>query len=128
MSKISIISPGAPKPPANFSHAVVANGFVFCAGQGGRDPITEKCEGSTIEEQIERTMLNIQAILASAGSSMNNVVSTIVYLTDASHFRALTPAYAKWFPKDPPSRATLIVAAFGRTDMMIEIVATATVG
>jgi 2-iminobutanoate/2-iminopropanoate deaminase len=127
MSKKSIISPNAPAPPANFAHAVIANGFVFCAGQGSRDPVTLKVVGDTIEEQIERTMLNIQGILASSGSSMDKVVSTIVYLKDAAHFPALTPAWAKWFSSEPPVRATLIIAGFGLPDMMIEIVATAIV-
>jgi 2-iminobutanoate/2-iminopropanoate deaminase len=125
MPKISIISPNAPAPPANFSHAIVANGFVFCAGQGSRDPVTLKVVGETIEEQIERTLMNISAILSSAGSSMDNVVSTVVYLKDAAHFGALTPAWQKWFPTDPPTRATLIVVGFAIPEMMIEVVATA---
>lgn len=127
MSKQCIISPNAPKPAANFSHAVIANGTIFLAGQGSRDPATGKVVGTTMEEQVERTMKNIEGILQSAGSSMDKVVSTIVYITDAANFPALTPAWTKWFPKDPPVRAVLVVSDFGMPGMLVEIVATATV-
>ncbi|MGH7043997.1 MAG: RidA family protein [Acetobacteraceae bacterium] len=124
--KQCIISPNAPPPAANFSHAVIASNMIFVAGQASRDPATGKVVGTTIEEQIEQTMKNIEAILRTAGSSMDKVVSTIVYLNDAANFAALTPAWTKWFPKDPPVRAVLIVSTFGLPGMLVEVVATAT--
>jgi 2-iminobutanoate/2-iminopropanoate deaminase len=124
--KRCLISPNAPAPKANFSHAVVANGMIFLAGQGSRDPVTGEVVGTTAEEQIERTMKNIEGILHSAGSSMDKVVSTIVYLNDPAHFGALTPAWQQWFPKEPPVRAVLIVSSFGLPGMLVEVVATAT--
>lgn len=127
MSKKCIISPNAPKPSANFSHAVTVNGMIFLAGQGSRDPATGQVVGTTMEEQVERTMQNIAGILESAGSSMDKVVSTIVYITSAANFTALTPAWSKWFPTDPPVRAVLVVSDFGMPGMLVEIVATATV-
>jgi 2-iminobutanoate/2-iminopropanoate deaminase len=123
--KRCLISPNAPKPKANFSHAVIANGMIFLAGQGSRDPITGDVVGTTAEEQIERTMKNIEGILRTAGSSMDKVVSTIVYLKDPADFPAMTPAWEKWFPKDPPVRAILIVSDFGLPGMLVEVVATA---
>jgi 2-iminobutanoate/2-iminopropanoate deaminase len=126
MSKQCLISPNAPKPAANFSHAVITNGMIFLAGQGSRDPATGKVVGATMEEQVERTMKNIEGILQTAGSSMDKVVSTIVYITDAANFAALTPAWTKWFPKAPPVRAVIVVSEFGMPGMLVEIIATAT--
>ena len=123
--KRCLISPNAPAPKANFSHAVIANGMIFLAGQGSRDPVSGEVVGTTAEAQIERTMKNIEGILQSAGSSMDNVVSTIVYIKDPADFPALTPAWTKWFPKDPPVRAVLIVSEFGLPGMLVEVVATA---
>ncbi len=125
--KRCLISPNAPAPKANFSHAVIANGTIYLAGQGSRDPVTGEVVGTTAEAQIERTMKNIEGILQSAGSSMDKVVSTIVYIKDPADFPALTPAWAKWFPKDPPVRAVLIVSEFGLPGMLVEVVATAIV-
>jgi 2-iminobutanoate/2-iminopropanoate deaminase len=60
-----------------------------------------------IKAQTERMLLNIKAILEAAGTSMQNVVSTTVYLTDLKNFEAMNEVYGKFFPKDPPPRATV---------------------
>jgi enamine deaminase RidA (YjgF/YER057c/UK114 family) len=125
MSKTALISPNAPKPPMNFSHANIANGFVFCAGQGARDKDTGLLVSNDIKEQIEQTLRNIQGILETAGSSMDKVVQTIVYMKHTEHFPYLAEPWQKWFPKDPPVRAALFVSEFGTPGMLIEIVATA---
>ncbi len=125
MSKKAITSTKAPKPPANFSHANIANGFVFCAGQGARHPETGKLVSDDIDEQIEQTLKNISGILEDCGSSTDKIVQTIVYLKHVEHWGALSKHWEKWFPVDPPVRAVLVVADFGTPGMLVEIVATA---
>jgi 2-iminobutanoate/2-iminopropanoate deaminase len=125
MSKKAIVTTNAPKPPANFSHANIANGFVFCAVQGARHPETGKLVSDSIDEQIEQTLKNISGILEAAGSSMDKVVQTIVYLKHVEHWGALSKPWEKWFPENPPVRAVLVIADFGTPGMLIEIVATA---
>ena len=124
--KVAIRTPNAPQPPANFSHAIVANGLVFCAGVSGRDPVTGEVVSPDINEQIDQAMKNLSAILVASGSDMSKVVQTTCYIADVDHFNALTPAYAKYFPIDPPARATLVISDFGRKGLKCEIVAIAT--
>lgn len=126
MTKTAIRTPNAPQPPANFSHAVVANGMVYCAGVSGRDPKTGQVVSDDLAEQVDQTMRNLAAILSAAGSSMDKVVQTTCYVLKAGDVPALTPAYAKFFPIDPPARAALVVADFGIKGMKFEIVAVAT--
>ena len=127
MSKrVAIRTPKAPQPPANFSHAIVANGLVFCAGVSGRDPVSGEVVSDDIVQQIDQAMRNLSAILEASGSDMSKVVQTTCYIANADHFEPLTPAYAKYFPVDPPARATLVISDFGRKGLKFEIVAIAT--
>jgi 2-iminobutanoate/2-iminopropanoate deaminase len=96
----------APRLPLPFSQAVKLGNLVFVSGQGPIDPKTHEVKGD-IKEQTERMLLNIQAILEAAGTSMQNVVNTTLYLTDLKNFEAVNEVYAKFFPKDPPPRATV---------------------
>lgn len=123
--KRAIRTPNAPQPPANYSHAIVANGFVFCSGVSGRDPVSGDVVSDDISVQIDQAMKNLAAILEASGSDLSKVVQTTCYIANVDHFAALTPAYAKWFPVDPPSRATLVISDFGRKGLKFEIVAVA---
>jgi 2-iminobutanoate/2-iminopropanoate deaminase len=124
--KKAIRTPNAPQPPANFSHAVVANGMVYCAGVSGRDPKTGQVVSADLADQVDRAMQNLSAILIAAGSSMDKVVHTTCYVLQADDIPALTPAYMKYFPADPPARASLVIQDFGIKGMKFEIVAVAT--
>jgi 2-iminobutanoate/2-iminopropanoate deaminase len=115
----------APKPIANLSQATVCNGIVYMAGVSSRDPATAKVIGKTIEEQVERTMQNVKAILEASGSSMANVLRVECFLESRDHFPALNAAFLKYFPKDPPARAVLMVPFFGLEGMMFEVIVTA---
>lgn len=97
---------GAPHLPLPFSQAVKLGNLVFVSGQGPIDPKTQEVKGD-IKEPTERMLLNIKAILEAAGTSLKNVGSTTVYLTDLKNFEARNEVYAKFFPKDPPPRATV---------------------
>lgn len=106
MKREIIETAGAPRLPLPFSQAVKLGNLVFVSGQGPIDPKTQAVKGD-IKEQTERMLLNIKAILEAAGTSLKNVVSTTVYLTDLKNFEAMNEVYVKFFPKDPPPRATV---------------------
>jgi len=96
----------APRLPLPFSQGVRLGNLVFISGQGPIDPVTLEVKGD-IEAQTERMLENIKAILEAAGTDLGNVVSTTVYLTDLKNFEGMNEVYRKYFPKDPPPRATV---------------------
>jgi 2-iminobutanoate/2-iminopropanoate deaminase len=118
MKREIIETEGAPRLPLPFSQAVRLGNLVFVSGQGPIDPVTHEVQGD-IKAQTERMLLNIKAILEAAGTSLKNVVSTTVYLTDLKNFEAMNEVYVKFFPKDPPPRAT--VQAGLLRDMLVEM-------
>jgi 2-iminobutanoate/2-iminopropanoate deaminase len=118
MKREIIETEGAPRLPLPFSQAVRLGNLVFVSGQGPIDPRTHEVKGD-IKEQTERMLLNIKAILEAAGTLMRDVVSTTVYLTDLKNFEAMNEVYVKFFPKDPPPRAT--VQAGLLRDMLVEM-------
>jgi 2-iminobutanoate/2-iminopropanoate deaminase len=109
---------GAPKPGGPYSQGIVAGNLVFVSGQDGRDPSTGK-RPEGIEAQTRQTLINIGAILRKAGTSMENVVKTSVFLTTLNDFEAMNRVYVGFFAKDPPVRTTIQTAFRG--DMLIEI-------
>ncbi len=94
----------APQPPASYSQAVKAGGFVFVAGQGPFDPATGEVAGKTIQEYTRQCLRNIEAILIAAGSSLEKVVSATFILGDESDFAGMNEEWVRWFPNDPPAR------------------------
>jgi len=99
--------PGYVKPLGPYSHAVVANGFVFVSAQTPLKPGGRPGEfgGSTIEEQTRQALRNIETILKEVGGSLADVVRTTVYLANAADFAKMNEAYAAFFPSDPPARS-----------------------
>ena len=104
MSKMIIRTDKAPLPPAGYSQAVKANGFVFVAGQGPFDPLTGEVVGTSIQGQTGQCLRNIEAILLAAGSSLDKAVSATFILGEESDFAGMNEEWGKWFPKDPPAR------------------------
>jgi 2-iminobutanoate/2-iminopropanoate deaminase len=104
MSKEIIHTDKAPKSLAGYSQAVKAGGFVFVAGQGPFDPITEEVKGESIQAQTGQCLRNVEAILQAAGSSLDKVVSATFILGDENDFAGMNEEWGKWFPKDPPAR------------------------
>lgn len=116
----------APKAIGPYSKAIVANGFVFAAGQIGTDPKTGTLvEG--VEAQTEQVLRNIAAVLKASGSSMENVVKTTVFLADINDFAKMNEIYAKHFKAPFPARSTVQVAKLPR-DARVEIEAIAIEG
>lgn len=103
----SIVTPNAPKPAGPYSHAVVADGFVFVAGQGPMNPRTGHMDLGDIKAETRRTLLNIQAILEAAGCSLTDVVRVGIFLADLEDFESMNDVYREFFPKDQPARTTV---------------------
>jgi 2-iminobutanoate/2-iminopropanoate deaminase len=107
----SIVSTSnAPAAIGPYSQAVIANGFVFTAGQIPLDPATMKVVDGGIAEQSERVMQNLEAILVASGSSFARVVKTTCYLANLDDFPAFNAVYATRFGANPPARSTVQVA------------------
>lgn len=118
--KDRVQSDSAPKAIGPYSQAIKANGFVFASGQIPLDPATMQIVEGGIREQTERVMNNLAAVLEAAGSSLERVVKTTVYLKDLSDFTEMNEVYGSFFKETPPARSTVEVARLPR-DVRVEI-------
>jgi 2-iminobutanoate/2-iminopropanoate deaminase len=111
MSKSSVRTEAAPAPfqGAPYSQAIIANGFVFVAGQLGLEPGSTEVVVGGIGPQTERVFANLAAILEAAGSSLAQVVKTTVFLRNLDDFPAMNEVYAARIGADPPARSTVEV-------------------
>jgi 2-iminobutanoate/2-iminopropanoate deaminase len=100
----------APFQGAPYSQAIVANGFVFVSGQLALEPGHAAIVGETIEEQTEQVFKNLGAILAEAGSGLDRVVKTTVFLVSLDDFQGMNSVYARHVGEAPPARATIEVS------------------
>jgi 2-iminobutanoate/2-iminopropanoate deaminase len=116
----SIQTDRAPQAIGPYSQAIKANGFIFASGQIPLDPATMRIVEGGIEEQTGRVLENLKAVLEAAGSSLDRVVKTTVYLADMGEFAAMNEIYAKYFGATKPARATVQVARLPR-DVKVEI-------
>ena len=116
----------APSAIGPYSQAVIANGFLFTAGQIALDPVAGQIVPGGIVEQTERVMENLLAVLSAAGVSWNEVVKTTVYLHDLSHFPTVNEIYGRWLGDARPARSTVQVPALPR-GALVEIDAIAVV-
>ena len=106
--------------PYSQAIAVKPSELVFCSGQIALDPVTKNVVDGGIEEQTERVLDNIKAVLAAAGCSFGDVVKTTIFLTDMGDFAKVNELYAKRFPAEPPARSTVQAARLPR-DVKVEI-------
>jgi 2-iminobutanoate/2-iminopropanoate deaminase len=113
MPKEAVRTENAPAPfqGAPYSQGIVSGDLVFVSGQLGIDHATGQVVEGGIGPQTERIMLNIQAILEAAGSSLDRLVKTTIFLADLGDFGALNDVYARYVGDTPPARATFQVAA-----------------
>ncbi|MFN8467493.1 MAG: RidA family protein [Caldilineaceae bacterium] len=124
MSKRKVISTSqAPAAIGPYSQAIKAGKFLFASGQLGLDPASGNLvEG--IEAQTRQALANLQAVLAEAGSSVENVVKTTIFLADLGHFATVNSLYAQVFQQEPPARSTVQVAALPKAALVeIEFIA-----
>ena len=116
----AVATKDAPQAIGPYSQAIKAGGFVFVSGQVAINPLTGEIVPGGISEQTERVMQNLAAILAAAGSSLDKVVKSGVFLKNMSDFAAMNAVYGKFFTADAPARATVEVARLPK-DVLVEI-------
>ena len=111
MSNRQVVSTDqAPAAVGPYSQAIIANGFVYTAGQGGLIPGTKTIVEGGVAAQTHQVFANIKAILEAAGSSLDQVVKTTVFLTDINDFAEMNAVYATYFGSEPPARSTVEVS------------------
>ncbi len=118
--KTIISTEGAPKAIGPYSQAVVAHGWAFLSGQIPLDPSTNQIITGDIAAQTERVLENLKSVLEAAGSSLERVVKTTVYLKDMGEFAQMNEVYGRYFGSNPPARATVEAARLPR-DVSVEI-------
>ncbi len=122
MQPVAITSPDAPPPAGPYSPALTFDNWVLLAGQGGSDPSTGRL-GETIEAQTEQALRNVGALLEAAGCTLDDVVSSLVHLSDLSLFSRFNAVYGAQFSDPMPVRTT--VGAELLHGMLVEITVTA---
>jgi 2-iminobutanoate/2-iminopropanoate deaminase len=127
MSRDVVATPLAPQAIGPYSQGIRANGFVFTAGQIALSPGEKKVVEGGVAEQTRQALKNLKAILEGAGTSLENVVKTTVFLRDMKDFPAMNQVYAEYFPKNAPARSTVAVAGLP-LDVAVEIEAVALAG
>lgn len=110
-------APGAIGP---YSQAVKTENMVFCSGQIPIDPQTGEFVSDDVAEQTHQVLKNLSAVLEAAGTDLNNVVKTTVFLADMNDFTAMNEVYAEYFNKNKPARATVQAARLPK-DARVEI-------
>jgi 2-iminobutanoate/2-iminopropanoate deaminase len=121
-----VATASAPEAIGPYSQGVIANGFLYTAGQIALDPATMQVDVEGITEQTEQVLENLAAILTAAGSGFSRVVKTTVFLTDMADFQAMNEVYARAFGEHRPARSTVAVSGLPRgVRVEIEVVAEA---
>lgn len=111
MERATVNTDNAPTPVGPYSQAVVCGGFVFCSGQIALEPGTGALVDRDIESETARVMENLRAVLEAAGSSLERVVKTTIFLRDMGDFTRVNEVYGSYFASNPPARSTVQVAA-----------------
>ena len=115
-----IATSNAPKAIGPYSQAIRAGGMIFCSGQIALDPTTNQLLEGDIAAQTERVLKNLSAVLWEAGSNLEQVVKTTVFLKSMNDFAAMTEVYGKFFSRQPPARSTVEAARLPK-DVLVEI-------
>jgi 2-iminobutanoate/2-iminopropanoate deaminase len=122
--KETVLSKDAPAAIGPYSQAIKAGNLVFLSGQVALDPVTGKLVSGGIEEQTRQVLENLKAVLKASDLSVENVVSTTVFIKDINDFAKMNAVYGSYFKDKPPARATVEVARLPR-DALVEISAIA---
>ncbi|MBS1852196.1 MAG: RidA family protein [Acidobacteria bacterium] len=110
----------APQAIGPYSQAIKANGFVFLSGQVALDPATQQVISGDVAAQTERVLQNLSGVLKAAGSGLEKVVRTTVFLKNMGDFTAMNEVYGRHFTSAPPARSTVEVARLPK-DVLVEI-------
>jgi len=114
-----------PKAIGPYSQAVKANGFLFVSGQVCLDPKTQQLIEGDISKQTERVMENLKGIVEAAGSSLDHVVKTTVFLSDMNDFAAMNAAYVEMMGEHRPARTVIGVAELPKPGVLLTMILTA---
>ena len=123
MKKI-IATTAAPAAIGPYSQGIEGGSIVITSGQLPVDPVTGAFAEGGIAGQTRQSLTNVQAVLAQAGLTMENIIKTTVFLKDMNDFAAMNEVYATFFPENPPARSAVEVARLPK-DAMVEIEAIA---
>jgi 2-iminobutanoate/2-iminopropanoate deaminase len=125
MANKQVITAGkAPKAIGPYSVANRIGDFIFASGQLGLNPETMEIVPGGVEAETRQSLTNLKHVLEAAGTSLDNVVKTTVFLSDIANFVRMNEVYAEFFTNDPPARSTVGVAALPRNGAVeIELVA-----
>jgi 2-iminobutanoate/2-iminopropanoate deaminase len=115
-----IATKDAPQAIGPYSQAIRANGFVFVSGQVAIDPANQQVVNGDVAAQTDRVLKNVSAILEAAGSGLEKVVRSTVFLKNIADFTAMNEIYGRYFNAAPPARSTVEVARLPR-DVLVEI-------
>ncbi|MDP3772721.1 MAG: RidA family protein [Gemmatimonadales bacterium] len=115
-----IATDSAPKAIGPYSQGVIANGFLYTAGQIALDPATMEVVPGGVTAQTERVMKNLDAILKAAGSSLSRVVKTTCFLATIDDFARMNEVYERWFGDHRPARSTVAVKTLPK-NVLVEI-------
>lgn len=124
LTRTTVSTEYAPAAIGPYAQAITAGDLVFCSGQIPLDPTTNQIVEGGIEIQTRGVLDNLQAVLQAAGSSLERVVKTTIFLADMDDFATVNTIYAEYFKAEPPARATVEVARLPR-DVRVEIEAIA---
>ena len=111
MTRKIIATENAPAAVGPYSQAVQIDNLVYTAGQLGMNPQTGKLVEGGIQAQTKQALTNVRAVLQAAGTGMDNVIKTTVFLQDMGDFQAMNQVYATFFAQSPPARSAVEVAA-----------------
>jgi 2-iminobutanoate/2-iminopropanoate deaminase len=115
-----IATKDGPQAIGPYSQAIRANGFVFVSGQVAIDPATQQVIPGDVAAQADRVLKNLSGILKAAGSGLEKVVRSTVFLKNMNDFSAMNEVYGKYFSSQPPARSTVEVARLPK-DVLVEI-------
>lgn len=110
----------APQAIGPYSQAIRANGFVFVSGQVAIDPSTQQVINGDVAAQTDRVLKNLSSILKAAGTGLEKVVRSTVFLKNMSDFATMNEVYGRYFSTAPPARSTVEVARLPK-DVLVEI-------
>jgi len=119
MKKI-VNTDNAPEAIGPYSQAVIANGMVFCSGQIALDPESGHLLGPIVETQTRQVMQNLKSVLEAAGSGLDKVVKTTIFLSDMGDFGKVNEIYGAYFSENPPARETVAVKTLPK-NALVEI-------
>lgn len=126
MAKTVVATTNAPGAIGPYSQAIKANGFIFASGQLGLVPATGDFVPGGVEEQTRQSLTNVKHVLEEAGSGLEKVVKTTVFLKDINDFAAMNSVYSEFFKTDCPARSAVQVAALPKGGLVeIEVIAEA---